>query len=63
MVILGVTEQVWTRRVNDGTLTVIVAEEPEGWHLSTGAVTAATRAGTRSPTPATSTPPTTSPWP
>ncbi|HSS11890.1 MAG TPA: hypothetical protein VLL25_18525, partial [Acidimicrobiales bacterium] len=34
IVILGVTEHVWTRRVSDGTLTVIVGEEPEGWHLS-----------------------------
>jgi hypothetical protein len=30
----GVREYVWRRRVGDGTLTVIVGEEPAGWHLS-----------------------------
>ena len=34
MTILDVTERVFTRRVGDGTLTVIMAQEPDGWHLS-----------------------------
>jgi hypothetical protein len=34
MTMAGAAESVWTRRVGDGVLTVIVAEEPQGWHLS-----------------------------
>lgn len=32
--ILGVPNQRWERKVTDGPLTVLVAEEPLGWHLS-----------------------------
>lgn len=34
IVIGPVSAEHWHRRVNDGTLTVLVANEPDGWHLS-----------------------------
>ena len=34
MVILGVPQFVYARRVGDGVLRVILGREPEGWHLS-----------------------------
>lgn len=34
LVLDGVTAQTYRRNVHDGQLTAIVAEEPDGWHLS-----------------------------